>query len=435
MSNIIVLGAQWGDEGKGKIVDLFSNRFDIVARYQGGHNAGHTVHIGDHKFVLKLIPSGILRPGILAVIGNGVVVDPAALVQEMESLEAAGVDVRGQLRISNRAHVIFPFHRLVENISENRKDREAIGTTSRGIGPCYEDKIGRRGIRIADLMDEEHFSGLFSVVAEDKLTIAKAFGIDGTVDASAVCRQYRELANRLRPMVCDTAALLNREMAAGKKVLFEGAQGTMLDIDHGTYPFVTSSSAAAGGACTGTGVAPTRIDAIIGVSKAYITRVGGGPFPSEALDATGDSIRVAGNEFGSVTGRPRRCGWFDVPLLRYTATVNGFDSLIITKLDVLDQLTEIPVCVGYRVNGRKVDEMPATRSGLDGVEPLYDVLPGWRVSTKGTTRYEDLPEDARRYLSYLEERCGVEVGCVSTGPERMETIVRPGSHLEKLLLA
>jgi adenylosuccinate synthase len=435
MSNIIVLGAQWGDEGKGKIVDLFSDRFDIVARYQGGHNAGHTVHIGEHKFVLKLIPSGILRPGILAVIGNGVVVDPAALVQEMEMLEAAGVDVRNQLRISNRAHVIFPFHRLVENISENRKDREAIGTTSRGIGPCYEDKIGRRGIRIADLMDEEHFPGLFSVVAEDKLTIAKAFGIEGTVDAGVVCRQYRELANRLRSMVCDTAAFLNREMAAGKRVLFEGAQGTMLDIDHGTYPFVTSSSAAAGGACTGTGVAPTRIDAIIGVSKAYITRVGGGPFPSESLDAVGDSIRVAGNEFGSVTGRPRRCGWFDVPLLRYTATVNGFDSLIITKLDVLDHLPEIPVCVGYRLNGKNVDEMPATRSGLDGVEPLYDLLPGWRVSTKGTTRYADLPEAARRYVGYLEERCGVEVGCVSTGPERLETIVRTGTRLEKLLVA
>ena len=433
MSNVIVLGAQWGDEGKGKVVDLFSGRFDIVARYQGGHNAGHTVHIGEHKFVLKLIPSGILRPGIRAVIGNGVVVDPAALVQEMETLEAAGVDVRGQLRISNRAHVIFPFHRLVENISENRKDREAIGTTSRGIGPCYEDKIGRRGIRIADLMDEEHFGALFTLVAEDKLTIAKAFGIEGTLDVAAVCRQYRELANRLRPMVCDTAALLNGEMDAGKRVLFEGAQGTMLDIDHGTYPFVTSSSAAAGGACTGTGVAPTRIDAIIGVSKAYITRVGAGPFPSESLDATGDSIRAAGNEFGSVTGRPRRCGWFDVPLLRYTASVNGFDSLIITKLDVLDHLPEIPVCIGYRVNGGKVDEMPATRSGLEGVEPLYDLLPGWRVSTKATTRYQDLPEAARRYIAYLEERCGVEVGCVSTGPERMETIVRAGSKLEKLL--
>lgn len=433
MSNIIVLGAQWGDEGKGKIVDLFSDRFDIVARYQGGHNAGHTVHIGSKKFVLKLIPSGILRPGVTAVIGNGVVVDPAALVQEMETLEAAGVNVRAQLRISNRAHVIFPFHRLVENISENRKDREAIGTTSRGIGPCYEDKIGRRGLRIADLMDSEIFGNLYPLVAEDKLTIAKAFHIEGTLDVEGICRQYRVLAERLRPMVCDTAALLNRAMAGGKHVLFEGAQGTMLDIDHGTYPFVTSSSAAAGGACTGTGVPPTKINGILGVSKAYITRVGGGPFPSESLDAVGDSIRTAGNEFGSVTGRPRRCGWFDVPLLRYTATVNGFDSLIITKLDVLDHLEEIPVCVGYRLNGVEVEEMPATRSGLDGVEPIYERLPGWHIQTKGTTRYEDLPAAAKRYLDFLEAKSGVEVGCVSTGPERNETIVRAGSKLEKLL--
>ncbi|MEO8657376.1 MAG: adenylosuccinate synthase [Bryobacteraceae bacterium] len=433
MSNIIVLGAQWGDEGKGKIVDLFSDRFDIVARYQGGHNAGHTVFIGEKKFVLKLIPSGILRPGVTAVIGNGVVVDPVALVQEMAILAAAGVDVVNQLRISNRAHVIFPFHRLVENISENRKDREAIGTTSRGIGPCYEDKIGRRGLRIADLLDTQHFGSLFNLVAEDKLTIARAFQIEGTVDVEAVCLQYRELAELIRPLVCDTAALLNRAIAGGKRVLFEGAQGTMLDIDHGTYPFVTSSSAAAGGACTGTGVAPTRIDGILGVSKAYITRVGGGPFPSESVDAVGDSIRVAGNEFGSVTGRPRRCGWFDVPLLRYTAAVNGFDSLIITKLDVLDHLPEIPVCVGYKVDGVRIDEMPATRSGLDGIEPVYEQLPGWLTQTRGTTAYQDLPPAARRYVEFLEERSAVEVGCVSTGPERNETIVRPGSRLEKLL--
>lgn len=433
MSNVIVLGAQWGDEGKGKIVDLFSDRFDIVARYQGGHNAGHTVFIGAKKFILKLIPSGILRPGVTAVIGNGVVLDPAALVQEMEALESAGVDVRSQLRISNRAHVIFPFHRLVENISENRKDREAIGTTSRGIGPCYEDKIGRRGIRIADLMDNDLFGSLYNIVAEDKLTIARAFHIEGSLDVAGICQQYRNLADRFRPMVCDTAALLHRAMNSGKNVLFEGAQGTMLDIDHGTYPFVTSSSAAAGGACTGTGVPPTKIDGILGVSKAYITRVGGGPFPSEALGAMGDRIRGAGNEFGSVTGRPRRCGWFDVPLLRYTAAVNGFDSLIITKLDVLDELEEIPVCVGYKLKGVEIDEMPATRAGLDDVEAIYERLPGWRTTTRGTTRYEELPEAARRYLDFLESRSGVEVGCISTGPERTETIVRSGSTLQKLL--
>ncbi|MGH7488580.1 MAG: adenylosuccinate synthase, partial [bacterium] len=320
MGNIIVLGAQWGDEGKGKVVDLFSGRFDIVARYQGGHNAGHTVFIGEKKFVLKLIPSGILRPGVKAVIGNGVVVDPGALLEEIRTLESAGIDVQSQLSISNRAHVIFPFHRIVEKMSEGRPDRIAIGTTSRGIGPCYEDKVGRRGIRVGDLLDVESFRLLYGPLAEDKQMLARTFHIHETIDYTAILQEYEELGERIRPMVCDTARLLNAEIAAGKRVLFEGAQGTMLDIDHGTYPFVTSSSAAAGGACTGTGVPPPRIDGLIGVSKAYITRVGAGPFPSESLDVDGEAIRRIGNEYGAVTGRPRRCGWFDVPLLRYTAT-------------------------------------------------------------------------------------------------------------------
>ena len=334
MSNLIVLGAQWGDEGKGKIVDLFSEKFQAVARYQGGHNAGHTVFIGEKKFVLKLIPSGILRPGVLAVIGNGVVIDPAALLEEIAGLEAAGIDVKHQLRISNRAHVIFPFHRTIEKISEGREDRVAIGTTSRGIGPCYEDKIARRGIRVADLIDVE-FAELFNSLAEDKALIAEAFKIPERINFEEIRTQYQGFANQIRPLVCDTAHLLNRMIREGKSILFEGAQGTMLDVDFGTYPFVTSSSAAAGGACTGTGVAPNKIDGIIGVSKAYITRVGAGPFPSEDKTELGEHIRRAGNEFGAVTGRPRRCGWFDVPLLRYTAEVNGFDSLIMTKLDVL----------------------------------------------------------------------------------------------------
>ncbi|MBC8166715.1 MAG: adenylosuccinate synthase, partial [Bryobacteraceae bacterium] len=351
MSNLIVLGAQWGDEGKGKMVDLFSDRFEFVARYQGGHNAGHTVYIGETKYVLKLIPSGILRPGIRAVIGNGVVVDPAALVEEMDTLIAAGVDVQAQLSISNRAHVIFPFHRLAERISEGRTDRVPLGTTSRGIGPSYEDKIGRRGIRMADLLDANAFDALYDQLAADKEIIARAFQLGG-VDFGAIREQYRAYANRIAPLVCDTAVLLNNAIDRGKSVLFEGAQGTMLDVDHGTYPFVTSSSAAAGGACTGTGVAPTRIDGIVGVSKAYITRVGSGPFPSEDSGEAGERIRQAGNEFGSVTGRPRRCGWFDVPLLQYTAMVNGFDSLIVTKLDVLDEVESIPVCVAYEVNGK-----------------------------------------------------------------------------------
>jgi adenylosuccinate synthase len=433
MKNVIVLGAQWGDEGKGKVVDLLAERFDIVARYQGGHNAGHTVYIGERKFILKLIPSGILRPGVMAVIGNGVVVDLAALSEEMAMLEAAGIDVQKHLRISNRAHVIFPFHRLVEKMSEARENRIPLGTTARGIGPCYEDKIGRRGIRIADLYDPESFRTLYDTLAEDKATLAETFQLQGPIDYAAIRRQYEELAARIRPLVCDTAVFLSEAMAAGKRVLFEGAQGTMLDIDHGTYPFVTSSSATAGGASTGTGVPPTRIQAVIGVSKAYITRVGTGPFPTESDGAGGELLRREGNEFGSVTGRPRRCGWFDVPLLRYTSMINGFDTLMITKLDVLDLLDEIPVCTGYRLDGRDTSEMPATYRALEAIEPVYQTVPGWRSSTRGIARFEDLPERARAYLKFLEERTGVEIGGISTGPERNETIIRPGSRMEDLI--
>jgi len=433
MNNVIVLGAQWGDEGKGKVVDLLAERFDIVARYQGGHNAGHTVFIGEKKFILKLIPSGILRPGVIAVIGNGVVVDLEALAQEMATLEAAGIEVKSQLRISNRAHVIFPFHRLVEKMSEARENRIPLGTTARGIGPCYEDKIGRRGIRIADLYDPASFRELYDTLAEDKQTLADTFKLEGPIDYTAIRCQTELLAAQIQPLVCDTSKLLADAMAAGKRVLFEGAQGTMLDIDHGTYPFVTSSSAAAGGACTGLGVPPTRIQGVIGVSKAYITRVGTGPFPSESNDASGDLLRREGNEFGSVTGRPRRCGWFDAPLLRYTAIVNGFDSLFITKLDVLDQLAEIPVCVGYQLDGKTVEDMPATYRALESIQPLYQKVPGWQTTTRGITRYEDLPQKAQAYLKFLEERAGVEIGAVSTGPERTETIIRAGSKLEKMM--
>jgi adenylosuccinate synthase len=433
MSNLIVLGAQWGDEGKGKVVDLFSEHFDIVARYQGGHNAGHTVYIGEKKFVLKLIPSGILRKGVQAVIGNGVVIDPAALIDEMTSLKAAGIPVESQLAISTRAHVIFPFHRLAEKISEDRSDRVPIGTTSRGIGPCYEDKTGRRGIRIADLLDPKGFDALYNELAADKATIAQAFHISNDIDFSQILTQYKEFAHRIAPMVTDTCKLLNDAINSGKKVLFEGAQGTMLDVDHGTYPFVTSSSASAGGACIGTGVAPTRISGVIGVSKAYITRVGSGAFPSEEHGELGDRIRKAGNEFGSVTGRPRRCGWFDVPLLRYTAMVNGFDSLIVTKLDVLDDLAEIPVCIGYKLDGREIDEMPARHCDLERVQPILERRKGWKRNTRGISRYEDLPSEAHDYLDFLHKQTGVEIGCVSTGPERNETMVLAGSKLAKLL--
>jgi adenylosuccinate synthase len=433
MGNVIILGAQWGDEGKGKIVDLFSERFDIVARYQGGHNAGHTVFIGDRKFILKLIPSGILRPGKKAVIGNGLVIDPAALLAEIDALESAGVSIKGNLLISNRAHVLFPAHRMMEKMSEGRAGRISIGTTSRGIGPCYEDKIGRRGIRIADLLVPEIFRAQYAWVMEEKEAIARTLGIYEEMDFARIREEYEAFAERIRPMVCDTALFLNGAIREGKTVMFEGAQGTMLDIDHGTYPFVTSSNASAGGACTGTGVPPTLIHGIIGVSKAYITRVGGGPFPTEALDGAGERIRKRGNEYGAVTGRPRRCGWFDVPLARYTATINGFDSLVVTKLDVLDEFDNVPVCVAYRSGRQEVTEIPPSVAQIEKLEPVYECLPGWGCSTFGISSYDELPAKAKDYLAFLERCTGVEVGCISTGPERTQTIVRPGSRLEKLL--
>lgn len=432
MNNLVVLGAQWGDEGKGKVVDLFSERFDIVVRYQGGHNAGHTVRVGQRQFILKLVPSGILC-GKLAVIGNGLVIDPEALLEEVDALEAAGIQLRGRLFLSNRAHVIFPFHRMLERMSEQRPGRVAIGTTSRGIGPCYEDKVARRGIRIADLLDRENFRQLYDALAEDKEVVRRAFRIGEGIDFAAIREQYEHYAERLRPMVCDTAKLLHDALAAGRRVLFEGAQGTMLDIDHGTYPFVTSSSAAAGGVFIGAGVPPTVIHGVVGVSKAYITRVGGGPFPTEVLDERGQMLRLRGQEFGAVTGRPRRCGWFDAPLLRYSAMINGFDSLVITKLDVLDEFDQIPVCVRYRLGGQLSDEMPATHRALSAVEPVYETLPGWRCSTAGLTRYQDLPARAKDYLRFLEQQTGVEVGCISTGPERHQTILLTGSKLDRLL--
>ena len=432
MNNAIVMGAQWGDEGKGKMVDLFSEHFDIVARYQGGHNAGHTVRIGDRKLILKLVPTGILRDGKQAVIGNGVVVDPEALLREIEGLEAAGISVRDRLRVSSRAHVILPFHRMLEKLSESRPGR-AIGTTSRGIGPCYEDKVARRGIRIGDLIDAAAFRELYDALAEDKEVLRAAFGLGDPLDSARDRERYVEFGARIAPLVADTAVLLNNAISAGQRVLFEGAQGTMLDIDHGTYPYVTSSNAGAGGASTGTGVPPTRMGAVVGVSKAYITRVGGGPFPTESHDESGDALRKVGSEFGAVTGRPRRCGWFDVPLLRYTAMINGFDSLVITKLDVLDGFAEIPVCTSYRLCGRETSEMPASNQALAAVEPVYTRMPGWQSPTAGTTRYEDLPARAQAYLAFLAAQTGVEVGCISTGPERSETIMVRGSRLERVL--
>ncbi|MBI1955940.1 MAG: adenylosuccinate synthase [Acidobacteria bacterium] len=435
MSNLIVVGAQWGDEGKGKIVDLLAEKFDIVARYQGGHNAGHTVVIGDKHFVLQLIPSGILRPEKKAVIGNGVVVDPAALLQEIELLEGNGVSVWGRLLVSARAHLIFPYHRSVEKASESSGQQQKIGTTARGIGPAYEDKAGRRGIRLGDSLDENNFRCLVEMAVQEKRAALRARGGDLQMDAAEVAEQYLGFCRRLRPLIVNTAAFLNREMDAGRSVLLEGAQGTMLDVDHGTYPYVTSSSATAGGACTGLGIAPTRISGIVGVSKAYTTRVGNGPFPSEDKAAFGEVLRTRGHEYGSVTGRSRRCGWMDLLVLRHSASVNGLDSLVITKLDVLDTLDEIPVCVSYECDGTHLDEIPPQAEVLGQVCPVYRTFPGWKQSTFGLTRYSDLPEQARFYLEFIRDQVGVEIAVISTGPEREQSIVLPGTRLEKLLPA
>jgi len=418
----VVIGAQWGDEGKGKIVDVLSENFPVVARYAGGHNAGHTVIIRGKKFVLQLVPSGVLRPGCRGVIGNGVVLDPIALLKEIAGLRAAGVKVNHNLFVSNRAQVILPYHRMIELAAENAPGRVKIGTTSRGIGPAYEDKMGRRGLRVADLLDLKLLKTHIENACREKNMIAHALFNSEPLDADKMYEEYAQASEQIAPFVCDTALLLNKALAAGEAVMFEGAQGTMLDIDHGTYPFVTSSSATSGGAATGTGVAPNAINTVIGVTKAYCTRVGGGPFPTEALDELGDKLRVRGNEFGAVTGRPRRCGWLDLPLLRYAGMINGISWLVVTKLDVLDDLAEIPICVAYRVNGKKTAEIPAQSSGYDKIECIYDKMPGWRTSTEGITKIEKLPKAARDYLAFIERESGARVGMISTGPGREQTM-------------
>ena len=418
----VIVGAQWGDEGKGKIVDVLSENFSVVARYAGGHNAGHTVIIGGKRFVLQLVPCGVLREGCRSVIGNGVVLDPIAFLKEVSALRDAGIRVDGNLFVSNRAHVILPYHRMIELASENAPGRVKIGTTSRGIGPSYEDKAGRRGLRVIDLLDLELLRKHIENACREKNMIAHALFNSEPLDPDKMYAEYAEVASKIAPFVCDTALLLNRAIAEGHSVMFEGAQGTMLDIDHGTYPFVTSSSATAGGAVIGTGVAPTAIDAVVGITKAYCTRVGEGPFPTELFDSTGDLIRGRGNEFGAVTGRPRRCGWIDLPLLRYSGMINGTSWLVVTKLDVLDELEEIPVCVGYKVNGKPTDEIPAEASCWDKIDCVYTKLPGWRTPTQGTTDAEKLPRAAREYLAFIEKEAGAKIGMISTGPGREETI-------------
>jgi len=418
----VVVGAQWGDEGKGKIVDVLSENFSVVARYAGGHNAGHTVIINGKKFVLQLVPCGVLRKGCRGVIGNGVVLDPIAFLKEVGSLRDLGVKVDGNLSVSNRAQVILPYHRMIELAAENAPGRVKIGTTSRGIGPAYEDKMGRRGLRVVDLLDAKLLRTHIENACREKNMIGHALFNSEPLDADKMYAEYSAAAERVAPFVRDTAALLNQAIADGESIMFEGAQGTMLDIDHGTYPFVTSSSATSGGAVIGTGVAPTAIAHVIGVTKAYCTRVGGGPFPSEIHDGIGDKLRAKGNEYGAVTGRPRRCGWMDLPLLRYSNMINGSNWLVVTKLDVLDELEEIPVCVGYKIGGKKTAEIPADAASFEKIECVYEKLPGWRKSTEGVTEFEKLPAKAREYLKFLERESGAKIGMVSTGPDRDQTI-------------
>jgi adenylosuccinate synthase len=423
----VVLGAQWGDEGKGKIVDVLSERFSAVARYAGGHNAGHTVIHSGQKFVLQLIPCGVLRPGCKGVIGNGVVLDPIAFLKEVAKLRALGVDVDGQLSVSNRAQVILPYHRMIELAAESAPGRKKIGTTSRGIGPAYEDKMARSGLRIVDLLRPELLKTHIEAACAEKNAIVRALSGIGTapLDPAKMYDEYAAAAEQVRPFVTDTGRLLHGVLAAGGSVMFEGAQGTMLDIDHGTYPFVTSSSATAGGAATGTGVGPTAIGTVISVTKAYVTRVGGGPFPTEIHEAVGDHLRARGNEYGAVTGRPRRCGWLDMPLLRYSNQVNGAEWLVITKMDVMDELEEIPICVGYEINGKVTDEIPADVHGLEQIKPRYTTLKGWRQPTEGITEFDKLPQAAREYLRFQERESGAKIGMVSTGPDREQTMVLP----------
>jgi adenylosuccinate synthase len=421
----VVVGAQWGDEGKGKIVDVLSERFKVVARYSGGHNAGHTVTIKGQKFILQLIPCGVLREGCRGVIGNGVVLDPFAFMKEVDALRATGVKVDGNLFVSNRAHVILPYHRLIELAAENAPGRVKIGTTSRGIGPTYEDKMARSGLRVQDLLDKNLLQKHIANACREKNTIAHALFNSEPLDADKMFADYSAIADRVAPFVADTALLLNRAIANGESVMFEGAQGTMLDIDHGTYPFVTSSSATSGGAATGTGVPPTAINTVIGVTKAYCTRVGEGPFPTELKDDVGEALRKKGNEFGAVTGRPRRTGWLDLPLLRYSNMINGTSWLVVTKLDVLDDQPEIPVCVTYKIDGKETQQIPAQISGYETIEPVYAKLPGWQSSTFGIDNYDRLPEKAKRYLEFVEKESGAKVGIVSTGPDREQTMIVP----------
>jgi adenylosuccinate synthase len=423
VANIVIVGTQWGDEGKGKIVDLLAAVADVVVRFQGGNNAGHTMVVDGKQFISHLIPSGILQKK-RCIIGNGVVVDPEVLIKEIDYLESKGIKAGPDLlMISDRAHVIMPYHKLIDHGREKMKGDKKLGTTGRGIGPCYEDKATRRGVRFVDLIDPETFKErLDAIVPEKKFYLEKFLGTIG-VELDSIHKQYTGFADRLRPYVTNVAVALQQAGQAGQQILFEGAQGTHLDIDHGTYPFVTSSNTASGNACCGSGVGPKDIHGVIGIVKAYTTRVGAGPFPSELFDDIGDRIQKTGAEFGATTGRKRRCGWLDTVILNNAVRLNGLTGLAITKLDVLGELDEIKICTAYEFNGKRIDEIPANLNHLAACQPVYETLPGWRKDIRGIRRHEDLPEVAQRYLDRIEALTGVPIQIVSVGPGRDETIV------------
>ncbi len=424
MSSIVIVGAQWGDEGKGKIVDVMTERADVVARYQGGHNAGHTVVINNERFILHLIPSGILHRGKICIIGNGVVIEPGSLIAEIKGLREKGIEVGNNLLISKNAHVIMPYHRAIEDASESRRGAKKIGTTGRGIGPCYVDKMARNGIRIVDLYNQKVFREKLEANLEDMNYILRnKYGSQG-FDVDEIFDQYIKYAEVLSIHVADTDIVINDFIDKKKNILFEGAQGTLLDIDHGTYPFVTSSSAIAGGVCTGLGVGPTRIDRVMGVVKAYTTRVGEGPFPTEIKDPLGDILRERGGEYGATTGRPRRCGWLDFVGLKHAVRINGITSIALTKLDILDSLERIKICVAYKHNGETIEAFPKDISLLREVEPVYEEIEGWMTDTKGIKDFDRLPDNAKKYIKTIEDELKVSIDLISTGEKRGELIIR-----------
>lgn len=423
MSAIIVVGAQWGDEGKGKVTDLIGQDVDYVVKFNGGNNAGHTVVVDGKKYALHLLPAGIINPKATPVIGNGVVIDLDVLFQEIDQMDAEGIDT-SRLRISSNAHIIPSYNKIMDNLSERSLGDRLIGTTGRGIGPTYADKMNRIGIRIQDLFDESILRQKVKSALEQKnFTMEKEFGLE-PVDVDQVADSLLQYADRIKPMVFDCSLEVNKALDEGKNVLFEAGQATMLDIDHGTYPFVTSSSPTAGGACTGSGVGPTRIDRVVGIAKAYVTRVGEGPFPTELLDQTGEDLRQAGGEFGVTTGRPRRCGWYDAVVARYASRVNGLTDIVLTKLDVLTGYKQIPVCVAYDVDGKRVDEIPADQTSFHHAKPIYEELPGWDEDITGCRRFEELPVNAQAYVRRLEELSGCRISVVGVGAGREASIER-----------